>query len=66
MKLALLIGGLGLALAILPPALRVLGLRSRSRISDREYFAAARRRAIGYRKAKHAANDRESLESAGE
>jgi hypothetical protein len=46
MKTALLIGGLGLALAVLGPAMRN---RRGTRISDREYFAAARERAIAYR-----------------
>lgn len=50
MKAALLIGGLGVVLVVLTPALRAL--RPGSRISDAEYFAAARKRAISYRLAK--------------
>jgi hypothetical protein len=46
MKTALLIGGLGLALAVLGPVMRN---RKATRLSDREYFAAARERAIAYR-----------------
>ena len=59
MKAALVIGGLGVVLAVLTPALR--GLRGRhSRMSDQEYFAAARKRAISYRLAQSASNQRES------
>lgn len=49
MKTALIIGGLGIALAMYAPALRALRMRKNSRMTDREYFAAARRRAISYR-----------------
>ncbi len=49
MKVALLISGVGIALVILTPAFRALRSRSSSRMSDDEYFAAARKRAIGYR-----------------
>jgi hypothetical protein len=46
MNTALLIGGLGLALAVLGPVVRS---RRNARTSDREYFAAARKRAIAHR-----------------
>jgi hypothetical protein len=46
MNTALLIGGLGLALAVLGPVVRS---RRNARASEREYFAAARRRAIAHR-----------------
>lgn len=65
MKAALIIGGLGIALVILTPALRVLRIRLNSRMSNEEYFAAARRRAIRYRRAKDAANKHEP-EAAGD
>jgi hypothetical protein len=51
MKTALIIGGLGIVLVI-TPALRALRSRSGSRMSDEEYFAAARKRAISHRIAK--------------
>ena len=56
MKAALIIGGLGVALAVLTPALRALRFRSEARMSNDEYFAAARRRAISYRLAKSASS----------
>ncbi len=59
MKSALIIGGLGILLAVLTPALRGLRVRH-SRMSDQEYFAAARKRAISYRLAQAALNERES------
>lgn len=49
MKAALLIGTLGLALAFATPAMRILRARLNSRVNDEQYFAAARKRAIGYR-----------------
>ena len=49
MTAALVIGGLGIVLVVLTPALRALRLRPNSRSSDEEYFAAARKRAISYR-----------------
>ena len=52
MKAALVIGGLGIVLVVLTPALRALRLRPNSKRSDEEYFAAARKRAISYRLAK--------------
>ena len=48
MKTALIIGGLGIVLVI-TPALRARRSRSGSRVSDEEYFAAARKRAISHR-----------------
>ena len=59
MKAALIIGGLGIALVIVTPGLRALRLRSGSRMSNEEYFAAARKRAISYRLAKSASSQRE-------
>ena len=59
MKSALIIGGLGILLAVLTPALRDLRIRS-SRMSDQEYFAAARKRAISFRLAKSALSEREA------
>ncbi len=56
MKAALIIGGLGIALVVMTPALRALLSRSGSRMSNEEYFAAARKRAIRYRLAKSASN----------
>ena len=56
MKAALIIGGLGIALAVMTPALRALLSRPGSRMSDEEYFAAARKRAIRYRLANSASN----------
>ena len=56
MKTALIIGGLGIALALVTPALRALRSRSGSTISNEQYFAAARKRAIRYRLAKSAPN----------
>lgn len=52
MKAALIIGGLGVVLVVVTPALRALRFRSTDRMSDEEYFAAARKRAISYRLAK--------------
>ena len=57
MKAALIIGGLGIVLIVLTPALRSLRVRN-SRMSDGEYFAAARKRAISHRLAKSASNER--------
>ncbi|MEO8187911.1 MAG: hypothetical protein ABI580_11175, partial [Burkholderiaceae bacterium] len=54
MKAALIIGGLGIALVVMTPALRALLPRSGSRMSNEEYFAAARKRAIRHRLAKSA------------
>jgi hypothetical protein len=54
MKAALIIGGLGIVLVVMTPALRALCSRSGSRMSNEEYFAAARKRAISYRLAKSA------------
>jgi len=56
MKAALIIGSLGVALAVVTPALRALRYRSGSRMSDEEYFAAARKRAISHRLAKSASS----------
>jgi hypothetical protein len=56
MKAALIIGGLGIALVVMTPALRALRFRSGSKVSDAEYFAAARQRAISYRLAKSASS----------
>ncbi len=57
MTAALIIGGLGIVLVVLTPALWSLRVRN-SRMSDDEYFAAARKRAISYRPAKSASNER--------
>lgn len=65
MKTALLVGGFGIALVMLAPAARALLARQNSRMTDDEYFAAARRRAIGYRLAKTAASER-SVQAAGD
>lgn len=54
MKAALIIGGLGVVLVVLTPTLRALRFRSDARMSNDEYFAAARKRAISYRLAKSA------------
>lgn len=54
MNAALIIGGLGVVLVVVTPALRALRSRSADRMSDDEYFAAARKRAISYRLAKSA------------
>ena len=62
MKTALIIGGV-IAL-VLAPAMRALRVRTNSRMTDEEYFAAARQRAIGHRLAKTALNER--AEAAGE
>lgn len=56
MKAALIIGGLGVVLAVLTPTLRALRFRSAPRVSNEEYFAAARKRAISYRLAKSASS----------
>ena len=56
MKAALIIGGLGVVLVVVTPALRALRFRSVDRMSDDEYFAAARKRAISYRLAKSASS----------
>jgi len=58
MKAALIIGGLGIVLVI-TPAMRALRSRSGSRMSNEEYFAAARERAISYRLAKSASSQGE-------
>ena len=55
MKTALLVSGFGIGLVMLAPAVRALLGRQNSAMSDDEYFAAARRRAIGYRLAKRSA-----------
>lgn len=65
MKAALIIGGLGIVLVI-TPALRALRSRSGSKVSDEEYFAAARKRAIGYRLAKSASSQGERQVSGNE
>ena len=52
MNAALIIGGLGVVLVVVTPALRALRFRATDRMSDEEYFAAARKRAISYRLAK--------------
>ena len=52
MRTTLIAGGLEAALALLMPAMRVLRIGPKSKISDRQYFAAARKRAIKYRLAK--------------
>ena len=65
MKTALIIGGLGIVLAI-TPALRALRSRSGSKVSDEEYFAAARKRAISYRLAKSASSQGERQVSGNE
>ena len=60
MTAALIVGGLGIALIVMTPALRALRIRPTPRVSDEEYFAAARKRAISYRLAKsanHSAQD---------
>ena len=49
MNAALIIGGLGVVLVVLTPTLRALRFRSDARMSNDEYFAAARKRAISYR-----------------
>jgi hypothetical protein len=59
MKAALIIGGLGVVLVVLTPTLRALRFRSVDRMSDDEYFAAARKRAISYRLAKSASSQAE-------
>ncbi len=64
MKAALIVGGLGIVLVILTPALRTLR-RSNARMSDAEYFAAARKRAIEYRVGKSAARQ-SAAEMAGD
>ena len=58
MKAALIIGGLGIVLVI-TPALRALRSRSGCKVSDEEYFAAARKRAISHRLAKSTSNQAE-------
>ena len=63
MRPASIVGGLGAALALLTPAMRVLRIRPKSKMSDREYFAAARKRAINYRLAKATANARAARSS---
>ena len=54
MKAALIIGGIGIVLIILMPALTGLRMRASSRMTDEQYFAAARKRAILHRLAKSA------------
>ena len=54
MKAALIIGGIGIVLIILKPALTRLRTRASSRMTDEQYFAAARKRAIHHRVAKSA------------
>ncbi|MGZ9075657.1 MAG: hypothetical protein ACXW13_07750 [Burkholderiaceae bacterium] len=66
MNTALIIGGLGIALVVITPALRGLRSRSGTRMSDEEYFAAARKRAISYRLAKSARNQSGRAESGKE
>ena len=55
MRAALISGTLGIAWGILAPARRLLRVHSNSKMSDAEYFAAARKRAIEFRLAKVAA-----------
>ncbi|MDQ3188430.1 MAG: hypothetical protein M3Q28_05950 [Pseudomonadota bacterium] len=56
MRVALISGNLGIAWGIfLAPARRLLRVHSNSKMSDAEYFAAARKRAIEFRLAKAAA-----------
>jgi hypothetical protein len=52
----LIIGGLGVALVVLTPALRALRLRPNARKKDDEYFAAARKRALSRRLANSASS----------
>ena len=66
MKAALIIGSLGLALAFASPAMRMLRARLNSRVSDEQYFAAARKRAISYRLNRGKANPNDAPGSAGE
>ena len=66
MKAALIIGGLGIVLVVITPALRALRSRSGSRMSNEEYFAAARKRAISYRLAKLASSQGERQVSGNE
>ena len=66
MKAALIIGGLGIVLIVITPALRALRSRSGSRMSNEEYFAAARKRAISYRLAKSASSQGERQVSGNE
>lgn len=66
MKTALIIGGLGVALAAYAPAMRALRKRKDSRMTDQEYFAAARRRAIGYRLAAKARAPKVSRDLSGD
>jgi hypothetical protein len=54
MKAALIISGLGIVLTVMTPALRAVRAGATPRVSDEEYFAAARKRAISYRLAKSA------------
>jgi hypothetical protein len=54
MKAALIISGLGIVLTVMTPALRAVRSQATPRMSDEEYFAAARKRAISYRLAKSA------------
>ena len=63
MTTALIIGSV-IVLAVLAPPVRALRARTNSRMTDEEYFAAARQRAIGHRLAKTTANER--AEAAGE
>ena len=63
MKAALIIGGLGVVLVVMTPTLRTLRFRSASRMTNDEYFAAARKRAISYRLAKSASNQVEKNSS---
>ena len=64
MNAALIIGGLGIALIVMTPALRAVRARPMPRISDKEYFAAARKRAISYRLARSAPTQSAHGESA--
>ncbi len=59
MKAALIISGLGIAMVVMTPALRALRSRSGAKMSDDEYFAAARKRAISYRLARSASSQDE-------
>lgn len=66
MKAALLIGALGIALAFAAPAMRMFRARMNSRVTDEQYFAAARKRAISYRLNTAKENFTDAQGSAGE
>jgi len=66
MKAALLIGALGIALAFAAPVMRSFRARMNSRVSDEQYFAAARKRAISCRLKPPAENLTDAQGSGGE